>query len=30
MFVQVVDWSNGKAIAGDNESQILKLLNAEK
>lgn len=26
----VVDWSNGKAIAGDNESQILKLLNAEK
>ncbi|KAM0245784.1 hypothetical protein ACHAQJ_010449 [Trichoderma viride] len=25
-----VDWSNGKAIAGDNESEILKLLNAEK
>ncbi|KAH6973494.1 thioredoxin-like protein [Ilyonectria robusta] len=31
-FIQpvVVDWSNGKAIAGDNESEILKLLNAEK
>ncbi|KAF7548620.1 hypothetical protein G7Z17_g6953 [Cylindrodendrum hubeiense] len=25
----VVDWNNGKAIAGDNESEILKLLNAE-
>ncbi|KAL7913467.1 thioredoxin-like protein [Trichoderma velutinum] len=25
-----VDWSNGKAIAGDNESEILKLLNAQK
>ncbi|KAK3694827.1 thioredoxin-like protein [Podospora appendiculata] len=24
----VVDWSNGKAIAGDNESAILTLLNA--
>ncbi|KAH7271541.1 hypothetical protein FSOLCH5_004420 [Fusarium solani] len=26
----VVDWNNGKAIAGDNESEILKLLNAKK
>ncbi|KAM5346814.1 hypothetical protein ACJ41O_009819 [Fusarium nematophilum] len=26
----VVDWNNGKAIAGDNESEILKLLNAQK
>ncbi|POR36916.1 Putative redox protein fmp46, mitochondrial [Tolypocladium paradoxum] len=25
-----VDWSNGKAIAGDNESEILKLLNEQK
>ncbi|RFU74777.1 hypothetical protein TARUN_7456 [Trichoderma arundinaceum] len=25
-----VDWSNGKAIAGVNESEILKLLNAQK
>ncbi|KJZ75873.1 hypothetical protein HIM_04697 [Hirsutella minnesotensis 3608] len=25
-----VDWNNGKAIAGDNESEILKLLNARK
>ncbi|KAL7931020.1 thioredoxin-like protein [Trichoderma chlorosporum] len=25
-----VDWSNGKAIAGDNESEILKLVNAQK
>ncbi|KAL7812347.1 DUF1687 domain-containing protein [Trichoderma aethiopicum] len=25
-----VDWSNGKAVAGENESEILKLLNAEK
>ncbi|KAL6871816.1 thioredoxin-like protein [Trichoderma novae-zelandiae] len=25
-----VDWSNGKAVAGDNESEILKLLNAQK
>ncbi|KAK7419487.1 hypothetical protein QQZ08_007683 [Neonectria magnoliae] len=31
-FVQpvVVDWNNGKAIAGDNESEILKLLKAQK
>ncbi|KPM40459.1 hypothetical protein AK830_g6131 [Neonectria ditissima] len=30
-FVQpvVVDWNNGKAIAGDNESEILKLLKAQ-
>lgn len=27
---QVVDWNNGKAISGDNESEILKLLNAQK
>ncbi|KAF4503471.1 Thioredoxin-like fold [Fusarium agapanthi] len=26
----VVDWNNGKAIAGDNESEILKLLKAQK
>ncbi|KAH7158165.1 thioredoxin-like protein [Dactylonectria estremocensis] len=26
----VVDWNNGAAIAGDNESEILKLLNAQK
>ncbi|KAG9254249.1 thioredoxin-like protein [Emericellopsis atlantica] len=26
----VVDWNNGKAISGDNESAILKLLNATK
>ncbi|KFH47021.1 putative redox protein-like protein [Hapsidospora chrysogenum ATCC 11550] len=26
----VVDWNNGKAFAGDNESEILKLLNAQK
>lgn len=26
----VVDWNNGKAIAGDKESEILKLLNASK
>lgn len=26
----VVDWNNGKAIAGDNKSEILKLLNASK
>ncbi|KAF7553890.1 hypothetical protein G7046_g6965 [Stylonectria norvegica] len=26
----VVDWNNGKAIAGDNESEILKLVNALK
>ncbi|KAH7176613.1 thioredoxin-like protein [Dactylonectria macrodidyma] len=26
----VVDWNNGTAIAGDNESEILKLLNAQK
>ncbi|KAH6887997.1 hypothetical protein B0T10DRAFT_607197 [Thelonectria olida] len=26
----VVDWNNGKAIAGDNESEILKILNAQK
>ncbi|KAL7757883.1 hypothetical protein ACKLNR_012410 [Fusarium oxysporum f. sp. zingiberi] len=25
----VVDWNNGKAIAGDNESEILKLLKAQ-
>ncbi|PHH84471.1 hypothetical protein CDD83_1896 [Cordyceps sp. RAO-2017] len=25
-----VDWNNGKAIAGDNESEILKLLKAQK
>ncbi|CAK7207507.1 hypothetical protein SEUCBS139899_010317 [Sporothrix eucalyptigena] len=25
----VVDWSNGKAIAGDKESEILKLLNQQ-
>ncbi|KHO00153.1 Thioredoxin-like fold protein [Metarhizium album ARSEF 1941] len=25
-----VDWNNGKAIAGDNESQILKLLKTQK
>lgn len=28
--LQVVDWNNGKAIAGENESEILKLLNATK
>ena len=28
--LQTVDWSNGKAIAGDNESEILKLVNASK
>ncbi|KIH94598.1 hypothetical protein SPBR_06241 [Sporothrix brasiliensis 5110] len=26
----VVDWNNGKAVAGDKESEILKLLNASK
>ncbi|KKA27944.1 hypothetical protein TD95_001219 [Thielaviopsis punctulata] len=26
----VVDWNNGKAIASDNESSILKLLNMQK
>ncbi|EFW99334.1 duf1687 domain containing protein [Grosmannia clavigera kw1407] len=26
----VVDWNNGKAIAGENESEILKLLNSTK
>ncbi|CAK7267570.1 hypothetical protein SEPCBS57363_002658 [Sporothrix epigloea] len=26
----VVDWSNGKAVAGDKESEILKLLNEQK
>ncbi|KAJ4264042.1 hypothetical protein NW762_006081 [Fusarium torreyae] len=26
----VVDWNNGKAISGDNESEILKLLKAQK
>ncbi|ATY60652.1 Thioredoxin-like fold [Cordyceps militaris] len=25
-----VDWNNGKAVAGDNESEILKILNAQK
>ncbi|KAM3506842.1 hypothetical protein MY11210_007391 [Beauveria gryllotalpidicola] len=25
-----VDWNKGKAIAGDNESEILKILNAKK
>lgn len=29
-MAQVVDWNNGKAIAGDNESEILKLLKAQK
>ncbi|TEA20229.1 putative redox protein fmp46 [Colletotrichum sidae] len=24
----IVDWNNGKAVAGDNESEILKMLNA--
>ncbi|KAF4994388.1 hypothetical protein FGRMN_5807 [Fusarium graminum] len=26
----VVDWNNGKAVSGDNESEILKLLKAQK
>jgi len=26
----VVDWSRGKAVVGDQESEILKLLKAEK
>lgn len=26
----VVDWNNGKAISGENESEILKLVNAQK
>ncbi|SPO03797.1 uncharacterized protein DNG_06480 [Cephalotrichum gorgonifer] len=26
----VVDWNNGKAVIGDNESEILKLLNLSK
>ncbi|KAF4964648.1 hypothetical protein FSARC_7444 [Fusarium sarcochroum] len=26
----VVDWNNGKAISGENESEILKLLKAQK
>jgi hypothetical protein len=26
--MQVVDWNNGKVQAGDNESEILKMLNA--
>lgn len=25
---QVVDWSNGRAVVGDKESEILKLVNA--
>ncbi|KAJ2977257.1 hypothetical protein NQ176_g4474 [Zarea fungicola] len=25
-----VDWNNGKAVPGDNESEILKILNAKK
>jgi hypothetical protein len=27
-IMQVVDWNNGKAGAGDNESEILKMINA--
>ena len=27
--MQVIDWTGGKAVAGDNESEILKLLNAK-
>lgn len=30
MIHQTVDWNNGKAVAGDNESEILKILNAQK
>lgn len=26
--MQIVDWNNGKAVASENESEILKLLNA--
>lgn len=26
MFRFVVNWSNGKAVVGDNESEILKML----
>jgi hypothetical protein len=26
-MAQVVDWNNGKAGAGENESEILKMLN---
>jgi hypothetical protein len=26
--MQVVDWNNGKAQAGENESEILKMINA--
>jgi hypothetical protein len=26
--LQVVDWNNGKAAGGENESEILKMLNA--
>lgn len=28
-MTQTVDWNNGKAIAGDDESEILKLLKAQ-
>jgi hypothetical protein len=27
-IMQVVDWNNGKAAAGENESEILKMVNA--
>jgi len=26
--MQTVDWNNGKAVAGANESEILKMLNS--
>jgi len=29
-LLQTVDWNNGKAIAGANDSEILKLVNASK
>jgi hypothetical protein len=25
---QTVDWNNGRAVAGDNESEILKMINS--
>jgi hypothetical protein len=29
-FFQVVDWNNGKAVVGENESEILKMLESVK
>lgn len=30
LLPQIVDWNNGKVLAGDNDSEILKMLHASK